>query len=69
VIFDVDPRFSGTEEWYRQMARSQPPRDKPWYRVLVDGSVQETYPVEHPLVTTLFDAFDGGAYRIERRPN
>ena len=24
VIFDVDPEFQGTEEWYRQMATSRP---------------------------------------------
>lgn len=25
VIFDVDPVYQGTEEWYAQMARSRPP--------------------------------------------
>jgi heat shock protein HspQ len=82
VIFDADPRFLGTDEWYQQMARSQPPKDKPWYRVLVHGSVQETYvaernlqrddcnePIDHPLVEAIFDAFHDGVYRTERRPN
>jgi heat shock protein HspQ len=27
VVFDVDPTFQGTEEWYRQVARSRPARD------------------------------------------
>ena len=29
VVYDVDPEFSGTEEWYEQMAISKPPKDKP----------------------------------------
>ena len=82
VVYDVDPSFQGTEEWYRQMARSRPPKDKPWYRVLVHGSVHETYvaernldadasgePVQHPLVDALFDAFSDGAYRRGRSTN
>ena len=31
VIVDVDADFQGSEEWYREMAKSKPPRDKPWY--------------------------------------
>ena len=82
VVYDVDPSFQGTEEWYRQMARSWPPKDKPWYRVLVHGSVHETYvaernldadasgePVQHPLVDALFDAFSDGAYHRGRATN
>jgi len=36
VVFDVDPTFQGTDEWYEHVARSRPPKDKPWYHVLVD---------------------------------
>jgi heat shock protein HspQ len=82
VIYDVDPQFQGTEEWYEQMAKSRPPKDKPWYRVLVHGSVAETYvaernlepddsedPVNNPLVEVLFDGFQDGVYHIERKSN
>jgi heat shock protein HspQ len=82
VIHDVDPTFQGTDEWYQAMAKSKPPRDRPWYRVLVHGSVHETYvaernldadeagePVNHPLVETIFDSFHDGAYHIERAVN
>ena len=82
VVYDVDPTFQGTEEWYQTVARSRPPRDRPWYRVLVHGSVHETYvaernlepdecsePVSHPLVDSVFDSFRDGAYHIERRVN
>jgi heat shock protein HspQ len=76
VIFDVDPQFSGSEAWYTQMARSRPPKDKPWYHVLVHGASHQTYvaernlepdpapaPIAHPLVGQLLGAFDGQAYR------
>lgn len=75
VIFDVDPSFQGTDEWYEQMAKSRPPKDKPWYRVLVHGNAYETYvaernlqaddsgdPIDHPRVEMLFDDFRDGAY-------
>jgi heat shock protein HspQ len=43
VIYDVDPVFSLSEEWYEQMARSRPPKDQPWYHVLVDD---DSHPVD-----------------------
>jgi heat shock protein HspQ len=43
VIFDVDATFQGTEEWYDQVARSRPPKDRPWYHVLVHGARHTTY--------------------------
>ena len=42
VVFDVDPDFQGTEEWYTRVARSRPPKDQPWYHVLVDGAEHTT---------------------------
>ena len=78
VVVDVDPCFLGSEEWYRQVARTNPPKDAPWYHVLVDdtdGEGSATYvaernlapydtgdPIEHPLVEALFDGFDEGFY-------
>jgi len=49
VIVDVDPHFLGTEDWYRKMARSKPPKDRPWYHVLVDGQSHQTYVAERNL--------------------
>jgi heat shock protein HspQ len=37
VIVDVDAVFLGSEEWYEQVAKSKPPKDQPWYHVLVHG--------------------------------
>lgn len=82
VVFDVDPRFEGSEEWYEQVARSRPPRDRPWYHVLPDGSSHTTYvaernlepdtllePIAHPLLSQLFDDFRDGRYLAHHRSN
>ena len=78
VIVDVDATFQGTEEWYLEMAKSKPPRDKPWYHVLVDQSFTMTYvaernleadpspkPITHPLVNQYFNRFEKGSYQVE----
>lgn len=82
VIIDVDAEFQGSEEWYRQVALSRPPKNKPWYRILVDGADQMTYvaerhleadtsckPVAHPELDYFFDGFKECAYQVRRRSN
>ena len=77
VVVDVDPVFDGTEDWYDMMARSRPPRDEPWYHVLVHGAEHSTYvaernlepdlsnlPVQHPLVRVFFTEFRAGRYTV-----
>ena len=80
VIIDVDAVFEGTEEWYQQVALSRPPKDKPWYHVLVHNSEQMTYVAErhleqdhsneainHPAVDMYFDDFANGVYILSAR--
>lgn len=75
VIFDVDPVFQGTEEWYEQVARSRPPKDQPWYHVLVHDADHTTYvaernleldlsglPIHNPGVSRMFSGFANGVY-------
>ena len=75
VIVEVDPQYNNSKEWYEKMALSKPPKDQPWYHVLVDEALHTTYvaernleadvsgkPVRHPLVVHFFDAFEGGRY-------
>ena len=50
VIIDVDPEFRGTDDWYRKMAPSKPPKDKPWYKVLMHSTGNHTYVAERNLV-------------------
>lgn len=79
VIFDADPVFQGSEEWYQQVARSRPPKDQPWYHVLVHGAEHTTYVAErnlepdltreaifHPLLDIYFKEFSDGVYRLRR---
>ena len=80
VVFDIDPTFQGTEEWYEQVARSCPPKDKPWYHVLVNDAAHTTYVAEqnlgpaeapgridHPFVDQLFSEFDGERYTLRQQ--
>ena len=82
VVFDVDPTFQGSDECYARNARSKPPRDRPWYRVLVDGQPVETYvaecnleldtearPIRHPLADRIFSGFYDGQYVLRERHN
>ncbi|MCH6548532.1 MAG: heat shock protein HspQ [Proteobacteria bacterium] len=82
VIIDVDPRLMLSDEWYDTVARSRPPKDQPWYRVLVHDSMNETYvaernleadtsgaPIRHPLIETCFRSFSDGHYLTAGRMN
>lgn len=82
VVVDVDAEFCGSEEWYDRVARSRPPKDEPWYRVLVHGAEHQTYvaernmtqdttggPIEHPLLEMFFDTLGETGYRSRSRPN
>ena len=80
VVVDVDAIFQGSEEWYEMMARSRPPKDKPWYHVLVHNASHGTYVAErhlepdesaeqinHPALGEVFDRFVDGRYHRSRR--
>lgn len=75
VIVDVDPVFSNSDEWYDLVARTRPPKDKPWYHLLPDGSEHQTYvaernlevdtsgrPVSHPSLNLYFSQYKDGSY-------
>ncbi|MFK8027103.1 MAG: heat shock protein HspQ [Gammaproteobacteria bacterium] len=77
VIYDVDAEFSGTDIWYEQVAKSCPPKNAPWYYVLVDDSDTTTYVAEqnvsiahntaeinHPLVNEYFLSFSNNRYNL-----
>ena len=82
VIFDIDPIFQSSEEWYEQVAQSRPSKNKPWYHVLVHTAEHITYvaeqnldlkehpkAIQHPLVNSLFTKFDGMQYHLKSRTN
>jgi heat shock protein HspQ len=82
VVIDVDPEFQSTEEWYETVARTRPPKDKPWYHVLVHKGSHQTYVaernlepdssgelVEHPMIGFYFARFRNGHYENEGQAN
>ena len=75
AIYDADPRFMLSDEWYNRVALSRPPKEHPWYYVLVDNLEQTTYaaernlasdidnrPIKHPLIENYFGLFNGKSY-------
>ena len=78
VIAHVDAEYAGSEDWYEAVAKSRPPKDAPWYLVLVDGAVHTTYVAErhlepdavgdqvsHPELGVYFDRFGDGRYWLK----
>ncbi len=76
VIYQADEEFRLGDDWYEQVARSRPPKDAPWYHVLVDQGVHTTYvaerhlttsadrsQIQHPALGDYFESFDGACYR------
>ena len=82
VIFDVDPVFANTDEWYDSIpVDMQPAKDQPFYHLLAenDDSTYIAYvsqqnlvaddsdePVYHPGISGLFERFDAGRYLLKR---
>jgi heat shock protein HspQ len=80
VIFDVDPVFNNTEEWWNSIPEGVRPRkDQPFYHLLAenDESAYVAYvsqqnliidsdgePVQHPAVKQMFTGFEDGRYRM-----
>lgn len=85
VVFDVDPTFSNSEEWYEAIPEdSRPRRDQPFYHLLAENDQshyvanvseqnliidQSGVPVEHPDLEELFGPFEGGAYPLHFHMN
>lgn len=82
VVVDADPVFQGNPEWYENMAQSRPPKDRPWYHVLVDNADYQTYvaernldpdtsgePINHPAIKLFFNELHEGVYRRQGEVN
>ena len=83
VIFDVDPQFSNTEEWWTSIPEEiRPRKDQPYYHLLAenDQSAYVAYvseqnlvpddtgePVGHPQARVMFESFGNGEYRLRSR--
>ncbi|MBP0617483.1 heat shock protein HspQ [Jiella mangrovi] len=81
VIFDVDPEFDNTEEWYESIpAGVRPRKDQPFYHLFAENAESEYIayvseqnlvpdetgaPVRHPEVGEMFVGPIDGAYRLK----
>jgi len=82
VIFDVDPEFANTEEWYQAIPEEmRPAKNQPFYHLLAENAQthyiayvsqqnlqpdQSGEPVAHPEVRSYFDEFKGDHYVMRR---
>ncbi len=76
VIVDADPLFGSTDELYEAVAANDPPpKDEPWYHLLVDAGEVQAYvpeqdlqndwagePINHPYLDVFFSGFDNDHY-------
>ena len=80
VVFDVDPIFSNTEEWWESIPEDmRPEKDQPFYHLLAENEETEYIayvseqnllldnsgePLRHPQLAEMFDELEDGGYRI-----
>jgi heat shock protein HspQ len=82
VIFDVDPVFANSDEWYEAIPEGiRPHKDQPFYHLLAENA-ESSYvayvsqqnlvsddsdePVDHPAISGLFTEFEDGRYALRR---
>src|ERR1700760_3820601 len=80
VIFDVDPVFANSEEWYQAIPEAvRPSKDQPYYHLLAENA-ESSYvayvsqqnllhddsdePVDHPPIDGLFTGLVDGRYSL-----
>ncbi len=83
VIFDVDPEFNNTEEWWLAIPEDvRPKKEQPYYHLLAENE-QTTYvayvseqnllpdetgkPVGHPEVAHMFSDLNDGIYTMREQ--
>ena len=80
VVFDIDPVFANSEEWYQSIpAEVRPDREQPYYHLLAENE-ESSYiayvsqqnlvadgnggPIDHPSLSQMFEDYDDGRYRL-----
>ena len=80
VVFDVDPEFDHSDEWYEAIPQDlRPAKNQPFYHLLAENDESsyvayvsqgnlladtEDEEIAHPALASLFDAFEPGRYRL-----
>ncbi len=81
VVVDYDQTCTADDEWYEVQTKGkgyEPSKQQPWYHVLVDGAMHQTYvaqqnlrpsddrrPIDHPRLNDVFATFLDGRYYEE----
>ena len=82
VIFDVDPVFANSDEWYAAIPEDiRPRKDQPFYHLLAEN-MESSYvayvsqqnlvpddsdePVDHPAIDGLFSEYADGRYALRQ---
>ena len=84
IIFDVDPEFANTEEWYMSIPEAlRPKREQPFYHVLAENEEtdyvayvseqnleedESDEPLRHPQIGDYFDIDSHGEYHFKAAP-
>ena len=79
VVFDVDPTFSNTEEWWQSIPQEvRPHKDQPFYHLFAENAETEYIayvseqnllpdtsgePIRHPQVAEVFEPDGKGTFR------
>jgi len=79
VVFDIDPEFANTEEWWESIpSEIRPHKDQPFYHLFAENDESEYIayvseqnllpdtsgqPVRHPQVTEVFERDESGSYK------
>jgi heat shock protein HspQ len=79
VVFDIDPEFDNTEEWWMSIPEEvRPSKDQPFYHLFAENAETEYIayvseqnlqldtsgqPLRHPQVREIFETDDKGSYR------
>lgn len=80
VVFDIDPVFANSEEWYESIPEDmRPDKEQPFYHLLAENG-ESSYvayvsqqnlvvddsdePVDHPAIAGMFGAYANGKYRL-----
>ncbi|WP_076070379.1 heat shock protein HspQ [Sphingomonas montana] len=82
VVFDVDPTFANSQEWYDAIPEDiRPSKDQPFYHLLAENADsnyvayvsqqnlepdESDEPIDHPAIAGLFDGYQDGRYSLRR---
>jgi heat shock protein HspQ len=82
VIFDIDPVFDNSEEWYQSIPEPvRPAKNQPFYHLFAENSEssyiayvsqqnllpdQDQGPINHPAIPSIFEGWSEGQYQLKR---